>query len=64
MGNGPDGPRLGTPPGLGSRSRTTASVSGTEGPGRDMCSGSTIRYGTALHSGLPDGTYTVAWQAV
>ncbi|MFD9571053.1 copper resistance CopC/CopD family protein [Streptomyces sp. NPDC059982] len=31
---------------------------------RDMCSGSTIRYGTALHSGLPDGTYTVAWQAV
>ncbi|WP_330331551.1 copper resistance protein CopC [Streptomyces sp. NBC_00536] len=31
---------------------------------RDMCSGSTIRYGTALHTGLPDGTYTVAWQAV
>ncbi|MFJ3859118.1 copper resistance CopC/CopD family protein [Streptomyces sp. NPDC090085] len=31
---------------------------------RDMCSGSTIRYGTALHAGLPDGTYTVAWQAV
>ncbi|MFD0267053.1 copper resistance protein CopC [Streptomyces sp. NPDC127106] len=31
---------------------------------RDMCSGSTVRYGTALHSGLPDGTYTVAWQAV
>ncbi|MEU3721138.1 copper resistance protein CopC [Streptomyces sp. NPDC031705] len=31
---------------------------------RDMCSGSTIRYGTALHPGLPDGTYTVAWQAV
>ncbi|WP_406183627.1 copper resistance CopC/CopD family protein [Streptomyces sp. NBC_01006] len=31
---------------------------------RDMCSGTTIRYGTALHSGLPDGTYTVAWQAV
>ncbi|MCX4526777.1 copper resistance protein CopC [Streptomyces sp. NBC_01551] len=31
---------------------------------RDMCSGSTIRYGTALHSGLPNGTYTVAWQAV
>ncbi|MFJ1866690.1 copper resistance protein CopC [Streptomyces sp. NPDC088097] len=31
---------------------------------RDMCSGSTIRYGTALHSGLPDGTYTVAWQAI
>ncbi|WP_031156169.1 copper resistance CopC/CopD family protein [Streptomyces erythrochromogenes] len=31
---------------------------------RDMCSGNTIRYGTALHSGLPNGTYTVAWQAV
>ncbi|MFF3650061.1 copper resistance CopC/CopD family protein [Streptomyces sp. NPDC002181] len=31
---------------------------------RDMCSGTTIRYGTALHSGLPDGTYTVAWQAI
>ncbi|KMO98119.1 copper resistance CopC/CopD family protein [Streptomyces roseus] len=31
---------------------------------RDMCSGNTIRYGTALHSGLPDGTYTVAWQAI
>ncbi|MFF5447409.1 copper resistance protein CopC [Streptomyces sp. NPDC012888] len=31
---------------------------------RDMCSGSEIRYGTALHSGLPNGTYTVAWQAV
>ncbi|GAA0295732.1 copper resistance protein CopC [Streptomyces polychromogenes] len=31
---------------------------------RNMCSGSVVRYGTALHSGLPDGTYTVAWQAV
>ncbi|MFD3469882.1 copper resistance CopC/CopD family protein [Streptomyces sp. NPDC058682] len=31
---------------------------------RDMCSGNTIRYGTALHAGLPNGTYTVAWQAV
>ncbi|MEU9230948.1 copper resistance CopC/CopD family protein [Streptomyces subrutilus] len=31
---------------------------------RDMCSGSTIRYGTALRPGLPNGTYTVAWQAV
>ncbi|MFJ6797448.1 copper resistance CopC/CopD family protein [Streptomyces sp. NPDC091268] len=31
---------------------------------RDMCSGSIVRYGTALHSGLPNGTYTVAWQAV
>ncbi|MGW6879854.1 copper resistance CopC/CopD family protein [Streptomyces goshikiensis] len=31
---------------------------------RDLCSGSIIRYGTALHTGLPNGTYTVAWQAV
>ncbi|MGP3687323.1 copper resistance CopC/CopD family protein [Streptomyces sp. IBSNAI002] len=31
---------------------------------RDMCSGNIVRYGTALHSGLPNGTYTVAWQAV
>ncbi|MCY0942646.1 copper resistance CopC/CopD family protein [Streptomyces antarcticus] len=31
---------------------------------RDMCSGHIIRYGTALNSGLPEGTYTVAWQAV
>lgn len=31
---------------------------------RDMCSGNTVRYGTALHAGLPNGTYTVAWQAV
>ncbi|MEV7556394.1 copper resistance protein CopC [Streptomyces sp. NPDC089795] len=31
---------------------------------RDMCSGSIVRYGTALHAGLPNGTYTVAWQAV
>ncbi|MFD7911603.1 copper resistance protein CopC [Streptomyces sp. NPDC059752] len=31
---------------------------------RDMCSGNTIRYSTALHTGLPNGTYTVAWQAV
>ncbi|MFF4424857.1 copper resistance CopC/CopD family protein [Streptomyces sp. NPDC001549] len=31
---------------------------------RDMCSGNTVRYGSALHTGLPDGTYTVAWQAV
>ncbi|MFF8261092.1 copper resistance CopC/CopD family protein [Streptomyces virginiae] len=31
---------------------------------RDMCSGNTVRYGIALHSGLPNGTYTVAWQAV
>ncbi|MFF8269852.1 copper resistance CopC/CopD family protein [Streptomyces sp. NPDC016562] len=31
---------------------------------RDMCSGHTVRYGTALHAGLPNGTYTVAWQAI
>ncbi|MFF0751124.1 copper resistance CopC/CopD family protein [Streptomyces sp. NPDC004267] len=31
---------------------------------RDRCSGSTVRYGVALLPGLPDGTYTVAWQTV
>ncbi|MBT2471977.1 copper resistance protein CopC/CopD [Streptomyces sp. ISL-66] len=31
---------------------------------RDLCSGNTIRYGTALRPGLADGTYTVAWQAI
>ncbi|MFI2370091.1 copper resistance protein CopC [Streptomyces sp. NPDC018833] len=31
---------------------------------RDLGSGGTVRYGVALHAGLPDGTYTVAWQAV
>ncbi|WP_455353024.1 copper resistance CopC/CopD family protein [Streptomyces sp. SYSU K217416] len=31
---------------------------------RDLGSGSLVKYGVALHSGLPDGTYTVAWQAV
>ncbi|MFG3495985.1 copper resistance protein CopC [Streptomyces sp. NPDC047928] len=31
---------------------------------RDLCSGSVVRYGVDLHAGLPDGTYTVAWQAV
>ncbi|MFG2640926.1 copper resistance protein CopC [Streptomyces sp. NPDC048370] len=31
---------------------------------RDLCSGSIIRYGVGLRSGLPEGTYTVAWQAV
>ncbi|MEV7519026.1 copper resistance protein CopC [Streptomyces sp. NPDC091371] len=30
----------------------------------DLCSGNTVRYGTALRAGLPNGTYTVAWQAV
>ncbi|MFJ2090439.1 copper resistance CopC/CopD family protein [Streptomyces sp. NPDC087901] len=36
----------------------------TEGAPRDLHSGSTVKYGVSLHSGLPDGTYTVAWQAV
>ncbi|MFF8916792.1 copper resistance CopC/CopD family protein [Streptomyces sp. NPDC015032] len=31
---------------------------------RDLHSGSTVKYGVTLHAGLPDGTYTVAWQAV
>ncbi|MGO4632394.1 copper resistance protein CopC [Streptomyces sp. 2RAF24] len=31
---------------------------------RDMCSGSIVRYGVELLPGLPDGTYTVAWQTV
>ncbi|MEV4975757.1 copper resistance protein CopC [Streptomyces scopuliridis] len=31
---------------------------------RDLSSGSTVAYGIDLHAGLPDGTYTVAWQAV
>ncbi|WLQ49652.1 copper resistance protein CopC [Streptomyces poriferorum] len=31
---------------------------------RDLHSGSTVKYGVSLHTGLPDGTYTVAWQAV
>ncbi|MGX1882439.1 copper resistance CopC/CopD family protein [Streptomyces sp. NPDC055287] len=31
---------------------------------RDMSSGSVVKYGVALNPGLPDGTYTVAWQAV
>ncbi|MCM1965493.1 copper resistance CopC/CopD family protein [Streptomyces sp. G1] len=31
---------------------------------RDLCSGSIIRYGTTLRPGQPDGTYTVAWQAI
>lgn len=30
----------------------------------DLHSGSTVKYGVALRTGLPDGTYTVAWQAV
>lgn len=31
---------------------------------RDMSSGGVVKYGVPLHTGLPDGTYTVAWQAV
>ncbi|MFD3941619.1 copper resistance CopC/CopD family protein [Streptomyces sp. NPDC058579] len=31
---------------------------------RDLCSANIIRYGVGLRSGLPEGTYTVAWQAV
>ncbi|MFH9615398.1 copper resistance CopC/CopD family protein [Streptomyces pratensis] len=34
------------------------------GAPRDLTSGGAVRYGVELHSGLPDGTYTVAWQAV
>ncbi|WP_405700226.1 copper resistance protein CopC [Streptomyces sp. NBC_01383] len=36
----------------------------TEAAPLDLHSGSTVKYGVALHAGLPDGTYTVAWQAV
>ncbi|MFH9295579.1 copper resistance CopC/CopD family protein [Streptomyces sp. NPDC017520] len=36
----------------------------TEAEPRDLSEGSTVRYGVALHTGLPDGTYTVAWQAI
>ncbi|MFB6709741.1 copper resistance CopC/CopD family protein [Streptomyces sp. NPDC056333] len=31
---------------------------------RDLHTASTVKYGIPLHAGLPDGTYTVAWQAV
>ncbi|THA70875.1 hypothetical protein E6R60_28935 [Streptomyces sp. A0642] len=31
---------------------------------RDLHGGATVKYGVSLHTGLPDGTYTVAWQAV
>ncbi|MDX3766646.1 MULTISPECIES: copper resistance CopC/CopD family protein [unclassified Streptomyces] len=31
---------------------------------RDLHTGSTVKCGVPLHAGLPDGTYTVAWQAV
>ncbi|WP_019887777.1 copper resistance CopC/CopD family protein [Streptomyces purpureus] len=30
----------------------------------DLCSGSVVKYAVGLHSGLPDGTYTVAWHLV
>ncbi|MFC9182793.1 MULTISPECIES: copper resistance CopC/CopD family protein [Streptomyces] len=36
----------------------------TEAEPKDLSEGSTVRYGVSLHSGLPDGTYTVAWQAI
>ncbi|MFC5172351.1 copper resistance CopC/CopD family protein [Streptomyces mutomycini] len=35
-----------------------------DGAPRDLTSGGAVRYGVQLRSGLPDGTYTVAWQAV
>ncbi|WP_010467905.1 copper resistance CopC/CopD family protein [Streptomyces somaliensis] len=31
---------------------------------RDLCDGSVVRYGVDLRDDLPEGTYTVAWQAV
>ncbi|WP_030576144.1 copper resistance CopC/CopD family protein [Streptomyces anulatus] len=36
----------------------------TDAEPRDLSEGGTVRYGVALHSGLPDGTYTVAWKAI
>ncbi|NML54026.1 copper resistance protein CopC/CopD [Streptomyces sp. R302] len=30
----------------------------------NLCSGAVVKYGVALRAGLPDGTYTVAWQTV
>ncbi|MFC8659642.1 copper resistance CopC/CopD family protein [Streptomyces parvus] len=36
----------------------------TQAEPRDLSEGGTVRYGVSLHSGLPDGTYTVAWQAI
>ncbi|MCX5141540.1 copper resistance CopC/CopD family protein [Streptomyces sp. NBC_00338] len=36
----------------------------TEKAPSDLTAGSTVKYGVSLHTGLPDGTYTVAWQAV
>lgn len=34
------------------------------GKPRDLSSGSTVQYGVDLHAGLPDGTFTVAYQVV
>ncbi|SEQ00713.1 copper resistance protein CopC [Streptomyces radiopugnans] len=34
------------------------------GEPRDLSAGGEIRHGTGLRDGLPDGTYTVVWQAV
>ncbi|NBE51441.1 copper resistance CopC/CopD family protein [Streptomyces boluensis] len=31
---------------------------------RELGSGGTVKYGVGLHSGLPEGTFTVAWKAV
>ncbi|MFE3513977.1 copper resistance CopC/CopD family protein [Streptomyces sp. NPDC059166] len=35
-----------------------------DGAPREVPGQGAVRYGVKLHSGLPDGTYTVAWQAV
>ncbi|MEV6309711.1 copper resistance protein CopC [Streptomyces sp. NPDC051840] len=35
-----------------------------DGAPRELTGQGAVRYGVTLHSGLPDGTYTVAWQAI
>ncbi|MEV6259301.1 copper resistance protein CopC [Streptomyces sp. NPDC051784] len=35
-----------------------------DGAPREITGQGAVRYGVTLHSGLPDGTYTVAWQAI
>ncbi|MGP3980669.1 copper resistance protein CopC [Streptomyces sp. KR80] len=35
-----------------------------DGKPRNRSGGGVVRYAVGLHSGLPDGTFTVAWQAV
>uniref|UniRef100_A0AAU2V7I1 Copper resistance protein CopC n=1 Tax=Streptomyces sp. NBC_00003 TaxID=2903608 RepID=A0AAU2V7I1_9ACTN len=30
----------------------------------NLCSGDTVKYGVRLRTGIPNGTYTVAWQAI